>query len=175
MSDEARCVTLRPKRSSAVWLLLGCSLFVAGGVWMGRSEGWIGYLCAAFFALGIPVALVQLLPGSTFLRVSEDGFTFCSLFRSTTYGWHVIDEFTVVEMKQGGLTVHKMVGFNFVASYDRPRIGRRLSRSIAGCEASLPNTYGMKAEELAVFLDTCLQEFGTRQGEPPHSPEPPAA
>jgi hypothetical protein len=156
---DTHALTLRPGKSSAIWLLLVCGLSVVGGVWVGQEKGWVGYLCAALFALGIPVALVQLLPGSTYLRISEDGLSFANLFRVTTIPWNVIDQFFVVSAKQMGMTVHKMVGFNYVPTYDRSRTARCVSSAIAQCEGALPDTYGKKAEELVDMLNRCLAEF----------------
>ena len=59
-----------PKRSSSVMLLLGSAAFVATGIWMGTSGKPIGYFCAAFFGLGVIVALVKLIPDSAYLKLS---------------------------------------------------------------------------------------------------------
>lgn len=139
---------------------------------MAQEESWIGYLCAAFFALGIPVAIVQLLPGSTYLRISPDELSFVNMFRVTRIPWDVIDHFFVVALKQTGMTVHKLLGFNFVPSYDRSRIGRRVSSAIAQCEGALSDTYGKKAEELSDMLNACLENFTHRRGELTDEPEP---
>jgi len=162
--DEPHLV-FHPRKSSAVWLLLVCGIFVAVWMWMAQEEGWIGYLCAGFFALGIPIAIVQLIPGSTYLRITEDGFSFANMFRVTTIPWTVIDRFFVVALKQTGMTVRKMVAFDFVPSYDRARLGRRVSSVIAKCEGALPDTYGEKAEDLAEILNRCLSQFKERHGE----------
>jgi hypothetical protein len=166
MTGETPSLTLYPKKSTAIWLLLCFSLFVAIGIVLGMSEGWAGYLCAALFAIGIPVAVIQLLPGSTYLHVDESGFTFCNFFRRTTVPWSVVDEFFVVTLKQSGIRVHSMVGFNYVASYDRAFLGRRIARVVGKCEGALPDTYGKKAEELADFLNACLERARTNGREP---------
>jgi hypothetical protein len=146
--------TLRPRRSTAVWLLIGSSAFVAIGVWMASEEGWIGYAIAAFFALCAAVAAVQLVPGASSLRIDREGFTCRSLFRSWSVRWDEVDHFFVVALRQGGVRVHQMVGWNYlVASGSR---GRRLSSALAGCEGALPDTYGMKAAALADHLNRCL-------------------
>jgi hypothetical protein len=152
-------MTLYPKKSSAVCLLLICSVFVAGGIWAARSGNWIGYLVASFFGLCLPVALIQLLPGSSYLAIDDTGITVCNLFRKTSIPWSVIGEFHAVTLTHHGLRVHKMVAFNFMPSYDGARLGRRLARLIGGCEGALPDTYGKSAEELAEFLNSCLREF----------------
>ena len=132
---------------------------------MGASEGWIGYACAAFFALGIPVAIIQLVPGSSYLQLDENGITICSLFRKSTVPWSIVAEFFVVTLSQTGVTVHKMVGFNYIPSYDRARVGRRVSKIIGKCEGALPDTYGMTAEELAKNLNACLDSFHAGEGD----------
>ena len=59
------------------------------------------------------------MPGSTYLRISDDGLSFANMFRVTKMPWDVIDHFFVVSLRQPGVTVRKMVRFNFVPSYDR--------------------------------------------------------
>lgn len=156
---------LRPKCSQAIWLLLGCGAFAALSFWMAREKGWIGYASGAFFTLCTLVAAVQLLPGSTSLELMDDGLSFSNMFRVTTIPWSVIDQFLVVRLKQTGLTVRKMVGFNFTPSYDRARLGRRVSSEFAKCEGALPDTYGQSAEALADLLNRYLAEFKEKRGE----------
>lgn len=159
-------MTFYPKRSSAIWLLLGCSAFVAAGIWMGFRGEWFGYVCAGFFGLGIPVAVIQLLPGSAFLQIDSSGITYASLFRKTSIPWSVIDDFCVVAMRQTGVKVHEMVGFNFVPSHDRSRFGRGVSKAIAGCEGALPDTYGMQAVDLAAMLTSRLRAVREQESGP---------
>jgi hypothetical protein len=163
MIPGSNSLTFHPKKSSAIWLLLVCLILVAVGVLMAQEKGWGGYLFAAFFALGIPVGIVQLLPGSRYLHISEDGLSFASMFRVTTIPWDMIDRFFVVSLT--GMAVNKMVGFNFVPSYGRSQIGRRINFAIAQCEGVLPELYGEKAEELAATLNTWLDSFSQRHGE----------
>lgn len=60
-----------------------------------------------------------------------------------------------------------MVGFNFVESYDKNRLGRRLASVIGKCEGALPDTYGKKVEVLARLMNDCLAEVKTTGGEQP--------
>ena len=149
--------TLRPRRSSAVWLLLGSSAFVAIGVWMGSEEGWIGYAIAAFFGLCAAVGLVQLLPGASSLRIDRDGLTCRSLYSRFVVRWDEVDRFFVVALRQGGFRVHQLVGWNYLAGRGPPGRGRRLSSALAGCEGALPDTYGVEAAELADRLNRWLE------------------
>lgn len=139
-------------------LLLACSAFVAGGIWIGITGDWIGYLCAAFFALGIPVAAMQFIPGSAYLKLDQSGFTFCSMFRKTTIPWSAVESFFVTTI------YNKMVVFNFVPSYDRSKLGRRICKGMANCEGGLPDTYGKKAEELADLMNAYLLQARTNAG-----------
>ena len=95
---------------------------MAIGIWMGVTGEWIGYPIAGFFGLGVVIFIVQLIPGSAFLRLDSEGFTFCSLYRKTTLPWAAIDGFHVVVMRQTGMKVHELVGFNFCL----PMTGARL-------------------------------------------------
>jgi hypothetical protein len=154
--------TLRPRMSSAVWLLLGSLAFVAIGIWMGRDEGWIGYACAAFFALCGLVAVVSLIPGANSLRIDDDGLTCRSLFRRWSVRWGEIDRFFVVETRQGMFRVRDLVGWNYLPGPGTGGRGRWLSAALAGCEGALPDTYGMKAAELADHLNRCLARSRSR-------------
>ena len=101
--------------------------------------------------------MIRLIPGSTYLHVDQTGFTFCNLFRKTTLPWSAVEEFFVVTLKQEpGMKVHEMVGYNFVPGYEGSRIGRRFSQLIGECEGALPDKYGMKADELAEFMNDWL-------------------
>ena len=165
---------LRPKKSAAVRrLLLSCALFLAAAIWIAQGQGVIVYLAAGFFALCILLDIVQLLTGSTYLRLAEDGLSLTSLFGVYTIPWNVIDLFFVVELKRIGMRVRKVVGFNFVQSYDRHHQGRQISLAIAQCEGTLPDTYGQKPEELAEILNRCLAQFKAANGEQCGEPERP--
>ena len=157
-------MTLYPKRSQAIGLLLLCAIFVAIGIWMGVTGDWIGYPIAGFFGLGVIIFIVQLIPGSAFLRLDSEGFTFCSLYRKTTLPWAAIDGFHVVVMRQTGMKVHELVGFNFLPSYDRSQVARQISNTVAECEGGLPNTYGKSAGELACLMNEHLQRWRESNG-----------
>jgi hypothetical protein len=156
LTDTSTPLIFHPKRSSAIWLLMGCSAFVGIGIWMGVSGEWTGFLFAGLSALGIPVAVIQMMPGSTFLRLDPTGITYSTLFRRASLSWLDVEEFFVVTMTQTGINVREMVGFNFVPTYDRARTARAVAKVIGKCEGALPDTYGRKAEELARILNARL-------------------
>lgn len=159
MGNSPPKVRLNSKMSSVAWVLVICAIFVAIGIWMGDSEGWIGYAIAGLFGLGVLVGIVQLLPGSSFLELDDNGMTVCCLFRKHYIPWPTVDGFFVIGVSNHGITVHKLVGMNYNASFDRSRLARRFATAIGGCEGALPDTYGCTAEELADKLNAYLRAF----------------
>ncbi|MBN1764538.1 MAG: hypothetical protein JW860_04710 [Sedimentisphaerales bacterium] len=159
MEHLTRKKTYYPKKSRLLLLLAVCLLFTIGGIWMIKDEPFGGYLCAIFFGTGCAASIIQLLPGSAYLKIKDEGIEFCSLFRKTTILWDDISEFCVYSVSHRGMTVNKMVGINFVPEYDRSKLSRKLSTALAGCEGGLPDTYGFKAEELASLLNEYLLEY----------------
>ncbi|MHC4742125.1 MAG: hypothetical protein ACYS8Z_09450 [Planctomycetota bacterium] len=169
--DTNTSVILRPKKSRLLLLMLVSAVFVAGGIWMGRDGSWIGYVCAGFFTLGILVSIVELFWG-THVTLDRTGLAICAPVRKSHYAWDDIEEFLVVEIKQAGLPVHKMVGFNFVETYDRSRRSRAVAKAIGGCEGALPDTFGYRPEQLAALLNECLincKSLPTRPSNPPET------
>lgn len=161
MHDEFQPLVFHAKRSSAVWLLLICLAFTALGLFVALVVGeWPGWLIAGFFALGIPIAIVQLIPGSTYLEIDEQGFTMCTMYRKHRVLWSEVEEFMVIHHRQSGIKVNEWVGFNYRPTYDRARFGRKLARGLADCEGMLSVTYNMKAEDLVALLNECLARFG---------------
>jgi len=155
--------TVYPKKTKMVLLFVVCLTFVAGGVLMIRQGQSMGWLCAGFFGLGIPIFLLNLHPRSAFLRVDEEGIEFCSLFRTSRIRWSDISEFGTYSIRQHGLPVSKMVGFNFSVGYQRAGKARAVSKALAGFEAALPDSYGFRAEELAQLLSEFHRECLLKQ------------
>lgn len=139
---------LRPSRLKMLALLAVCAVFVALGVWMSRTEPLMGYLCAGFFGLGLPVFALQLLPGVSYLELRRDGFVFRSLFKQATVRWLDIGSLHVVRV-QG----YTMVGWNYVPGRGGAGAGHTLSKTLSGVHGALPDTYGMKGQALADLMD----------------------
>lgn len=157
LSDTSTPKTLYPSSSSAIRVLLGCSVFLGIGIWMGVSGEWPGFLCAGVSALGVIIATIRLLPGSTLLRLDRGGFTYTHLFRATSMPWSDIEAFFVVTVSPPGLKAKEMVGFNFAPTSDRARTARTVSNVVGECQGLLPETYGRSAEALAQILNAWLR------------------
>lgn len=154
-------------------LLAGCSAFVAAGVFLLRFEpptGWSGlaaepvsrtsvaWAAIVFFGLGIPVAIVNLLPGGSYLELDQRGFTMCNLFRKTFHRWEDVAEFFPISLDG----VKPMVALRYAPSYQEHAAGRRLATKLAGAEGGLPDTYGLSAAELARLLNKVRAEQSVR-------------
>ncbi|MFY2765148.1 STM3941 family protein [Arenimonas sp. MALMAid1274] len=142
-------MTLKPRLSRFVLLLLVCAAFVALGIFLVlRGQMLLGWLNVGFFGLGVAVAAISLLPGSNYLRLSRDGFEVCSLYRRGTVRWRDVQAFFPAEIAR-----RPLVCWNYADDYDRQRAGRLLATELAGVEAALPDTYGLSADALAQLLN----------------------
>jgi hypothetical protein len=144
--------TLLPSRTKAAILLCVCLLFVLGGTWMVRDGQPMGYFCGGFFALGLPLFALQFHPKAAYLHLAPDGFTFCSLFRAHTVRWEHVREFAIIYAGP-----NRMVAWNFSQGYSRAGGARAISKSLCGYEAALPDTYGMKPQELVKLMEELRQ------------------
>lgn len=153
-------LTLYPRKRSAIGLIVICALLVAVALRFAQERDGRGYICAVFFAIGVVVGMVQLIPGSAYLKIAAEGLTICSLFSKTLISWHDIAEFRVVMIKKFGLNIYKMVAVLFVDAHDRQGTVGRLATRTVGCEGGVPDYYGMTAEEFAKLLNDFLELFG---------------
>ncbi|GEM_PF-332153 len=151
-SSYALPMKFEASRGKAVWLLLGAITFVALGLFVAGKDPTLGYTCVAFFGLGIPVALIQMMPGASGLELKQHTFTTTSLFRKTTTAWRDVDHFVIRSMRS-----RKMVMWNYVPEYAARRTGAGFSKALIGAHAALPETYGMSAEKLAAIMNSVKQ------------------
>lgn len=146
--------TLRPSRLKSAILFVVCLLFVITGVWMVRNGESMGYLCGGFFALCLLVFGLQFHPKASYLHLTPDGFTLCSLFRAHTVRWVHVREFAVIYVGP-----NRMVAWNFMPDHPPTGHARAISKSLSGYEAALPDTYGLKPEELAGLMENLRQRY----------------
>jgi hypothetical protein len=140
-------VVLRPSRAKWLAILAICVTFTAIGVLAIREGAREGWLVAGFFGPCTLVALVVLLPGSAYLKVRRDGFVFGTLFRRWHLPWTAVGPFSVALVSG-----QEIVVFDIIDPSQKPRLAG-LSTMISGANAGLPDTYGLKAGELAAVLN----------------------
>lgn len=113
-----------------------------------REVVWLGWLSIGFFGLCLLVSMVLMLPNASCLELNSAGFTMCSLFRAHTILWVDVSTFGV-----GRIMGNKMVMFNFVDSYQGSSKLRTFNTGVTGFEAGLPDSYGLKHDELAELMN----------------------
>jgi hypothetical protein len=160
MDDE---LVLHPSPVRWLGLLVASVAFVAAGIWIvsrGDAPRWAGWTSIFFFGLGVPVSLFQFLPGACELRIDREGFTIRQMYRSHRVLWSELTEIGV------GGPRGKMVVFNYAPGKTKGRRLRSMARALSGSEGGLPDTYGMRAEELAWLLED-RRRAGAEGGPPP--------
>jgi hypothetical protein len=140
-------MVLRSNPRRLITYFLGSIAFMAVGI--ASVPGVIGWLCVSFFALCAVVFAVQLLPGAGYLRITGEGFVFCSLFRrSPLVRWPDVSDFRVATVPPSR---HKLVVYDWSNAH-AGRV-RRVNRLLVGASDGLPDTYGMEPQALADLLN----------------------
>jgi hypothetical protein len=141
-------VTYRTRPAKMALLALGSGVFVSIGLWLSPREPFLALACIIFFGLCGAVGVVGLLPNSSYLTLTEQGFLFVSLFRKRFVAWSNVESFVPVRIQR-----KKMVGWNYSSDYQASARLRRVSFAMTGVEAALPDTYGISAEQLAELMN----------------------
>lgn len=147
-------VTLRPSRLNLIVLMFASACFAAVGLWGAKDEPLAGYLIVGVGVMGVLLLIIYLLPNSSYLRLTPEGFTYCNLYRSHTVRWSDVAEFTVIQIK-----FNRMVGWDYAPHFQGQAISRAIAKRIGGAQAALPDSYGMKPEELANLMDDLRQMY----------------
>lgn len=153
--DSSPCV-LHPSRTKSVALLGGSLLFVLCGIWL-REEGPVAaWLTIVLFGLAAVVFSVNLLPGSSYLKLTSEGFEQRVLFRTHEEAWKDIQHF---EAYRNPTSSSRLVGYVYDPDCASTAGGaaRKISRSLVGLDGALPDTYGMSADELAALMNDWLE------------------
>lgn len=158
MKKTSTSLTLYPKRLTTIIYLFISLLFTFVSISMITDKEPIGWAILIFSSFGFIVFTVKLLPNSSYLHISEKGFTICSLFRKSFTNWGKIDQFGV-----GYVGGNKSVVMLFDPKYKKLETTRKILRNLAGAEGSLPDTYGKSAEELASLLNAWKERFSTEK------------
>jgi hypothetical protein len=148
-------------RTKWIWVGLVSIILGFGGIIGIQSGEAIGWVVAPFFGLGLLVSAVQMLPGAAYLKVGPGGIELRTLFRTRRIAWEEISGFGHYRQASQGF-----VGINFHGS--AKGFSRNANSALVGFHDALPDTYGHKAEELAVLLTACRAHFLHKaDGSPP--------
>jgi hypothetical protein len=148
---------LLPSRRRAILGLLFAAVLGALGLRIGHLVG------AAFFvgisAAGLLVYGIQLVPSLAYLRLTQEGFSYRFGRRRGSVEWSEVDRFDVRDVP-GWYSRLKFVEWIYVRRYEElpSTEGRRYT--FGGGSGVLPDSCGMKTEELANLMNTLRNRFG---------------
>jgi membrane associated rhomboid family serine protease len=157
-------LVLRPSRRRWVGLLACSIALTAVCGWAFVDEPNVAMAVGALlFGAGIVIAVLQLVPGSASLRIAPEGLLARGPIRSGSWSWNEIEHFSAYDVDQYGTT--QQVGFELRAlTPDRQGVVRTIARGMTGVDAALPDTYGMRAEDLATLLEEAHERYATQRG-----------
>lgn len=138
-------ITLQRSRWKWIWLLLGCTGFVLIGAFIVSKGDWRGWPALAFFGLGIPVAVINLMPGASGLTLDKDGFTASSMFRGHRTAWRDASGFTVFKIGP-----HSMIAYDDANAKGKAIAGANVA--LSGRNSGMPDTYGLSPAELVDLM-----------------------
>tara|TARA_R110002124_G_scaffold276866_2_gene447827 strand:- start:177 stop:599 length:423 start_codon:yes stop_codon:yes gene_type:complete len=129
-------------------LLLISTLFVVLGFMAIEERPFMKWVIILFFGLGIIVFIIELFPNSSYLKLTNEGFEVCSLYRSHFTKWTDVNSFGILTIKFNTLVV-----FNSTEEHKKHSTGKKIARFLSKNQGALPNTYGMKAMKLAALMN----------------------
>ena len=160
-------LTLHTSKAKSLFLLLASLLFTVAGVFMAQDGELMGHVGYVFFSLCSLAYVVQLITGGGYLKLKEDEFEFFSGFGRKQYvRWDDVDSFGVAVVRNLSryyAPPTRLVGWNYKQGVDVSKFGRVTSKTLSGREACLPDTYGMKMEELLSLLSEHLERSRDRR------------
>jgi hypothetical protein len=147
-------LTLIPSRKESWRLLKTGGFFTILGILVSFDVGIsfgdriVRVLATAFFGVGTVMGVIDLLPGSSSLRLDENGFEITHCFRKQQFRWNAVSDFDVWTFKG-----HRFVIFK--AAKSRLGLLEKLNAAwTGGRNGSLPTRYGMAADDLVQLMTT---------------------
>lgn len=149
MEPLPETMLLKPSRLKWGLIGLGGLVFAGLGVWLViRGEGYLAWGCALFGLLIALIGVAHIASNTIGLHLSREGFEVRGLLgRNWHERWLDCSAFVV-----GTISHNKMVMFE--RAQDQGKVATTVLQGLAGASAALPDTYGMKAHDLADLLNT---------------------
>jgi hypothetical protein len=145
-------VRLGASRLTFLGLLAVSAAFVALCVYLlqygrlsasGEMKAWIG---VALFGTGMLISALMLLPGAGSLTLNQHGFERVTLFMHFRTPWQRVNNISVVDIPVRRARM-RLVGYD-----DSELPPDNTSRQLSGRNAALPDSYGLRHEELAALM-----------------------
>jgi hypothetical protein len=143
----------------AIKLLVGCSLFVAAGIFIltaGKANPAMAWLTIIFFGLGIPLGLFQLLDRRPQIIINETGI-FDRTAHKDFINWEIIQDAYIVKVRQETF-ICLVIPEEFEPSAHKSGFKKRmasLSKAIGFQELNISlGNLDVNAERMAQFILT---------------------
>lgn len=138
---------LKPGKIKSIILILVSTGFVCLGISLIEKSIWIAILTILFFGICLIIFVINMIHGSSYLKIDERGIEMKTLFRTTLIPWQAVNGF-----KTKSIFITKMVTFN---------IDEKLLEhsGLKGKTGAFPDTYGMSADSLAALLNSYKDQF----------------
>ena len=140
--------------SKKKWILVGLICIILGfGGFLGIQSGeMVGWIVAILFGLGLVLSIIQLLPGAAYLKIGPKGLEYKTMFRARHISWTEINSFGTYRQAS-----QDFVGINY--NSEVKSFSQNASLALVGFDDGLPDTYGHRANELAVLLTASRSHF----------------
>jgi hypothetical protein len=140
-------VTLYPSRRKWLLVLAVGAVLAVGGALMIRDGDPKGWFVLIFFVAVALTAAAAMLPGAGALTLDRDGFEVTNLFRHHRTRWQDAAGFTAARIPPAH---QRFVVFDHAGASGK--LLASVNVAIVGHSASLPDTYGRSADELAELM-----------------------
>lgn len=137
---------LKPGKVKSILLMIISITFIILGISLLDKNLLIAILNIVFFGLCFVVFLINLIPGSSYLKIDEKGIEMKNLFRITFIPWEAVHTF-----KTKWIVFNKLVVFDLNKSLVDNKMKLR--------QGGFPDTYGMSAAKLADLLNEYKAKF----------------
>jgi hypothetical protein len=148
-------VVFRGSLKKALMVLLISVGFVVLGAWATTEKPVIGWLCIAFFGLGIPASLLMMRPNSTYLKLDADGIDIVSMSRHLKLKWSEVDAFRMASVRGA-----KMIAIDYSAEYTKQKAGRAVASALSGMEGAIADHYTVALEQVLQALNDWKTHHG---------------
>ena len=144
---ESQVIFQGSPRKALVLLLISIG-FVVLGAWAITVEPIIGWICIAFFSLGIPASLLMMRPGSTYLKLDADGIDIVSMWRHCKLKWSEVDAFRMADIHGA-----RMIAIDYSSRYTKQEAGRAVASALSGMEGAIADHYNATLEQVLQTLN----------------------
>lgn len=145
MKDEPQI--FRPNQLKNSILFLGCSVFVAIGIFIRDSDPKIGWANIIFFGVGVLVSIIQFFPNSTYLKLTNEGFEVKGLLKSNFTKWSDVKDF-----RKGQIKGNNMIFFDYTDQHKKWNSGKKAAKFLSGNEGAVQSFYNIKTDELLKLM-----------------------